>query len=124
MNLEWFLAKNGVRIGPLSIHHLKQLIAAGQVLPSDMVLMPGEQQWVTAGSLSNLFPPQAPPATFWERRDVKDSLWVVAALAWGVVVHVITKNAALKPYVWLVFGALVAVMWVAGIVYRRLIRNQ
>jgi hypothetical protein len=41
---------------------MRQLAAAGQLRPEDMVLREGQQRWVQAASVRGLFPAAAPPA--------------------------------------------------------------
>jgi hypothetical protein len=63
---EWFYVDQRKKVGPVSIQELKSRIAAGQLRPTDMILMPGKTQWAAANSIPGLFPaapmPTAKPA--------------------------------------------------------------
>jgi uncharacterized protein DUF4339 len=51
----WFYAKNRQKIGPVSLSELRQLLTSSELQTSDMVLQEGAKQWVTAGSIPDLF---------------------------------------------------------------------
>ncbi len=55
---EWYFAKGEVKLGPFSWEQLKQLAAAGQILPSDTVWQEGWQVWIAATKVSDLCPAQ------------------------------------------------------------------
>jgi NAD-dependent dihydropyrimidine dehydrogenase PreA subunit len=52
---KWFAARNKRRIGPVSFSRLRELAAAGKLLPTDMVLEAGAQKWTPAGSVTGIF---------------------------------------------------------------------
>ena len=56
---QWFFSNAGQRQGPVSAEHLKQLAAAGQLLPSDLVWKEGMTQWVEARTIKGVIPEQA-----------------------------------------------------------------
>lgn len=54
----WYLARDRRRHGPFTRAQIEQMVAAGQISPSDLMLEEGLQVWVTAGSIDGLlFPP-------------------------------------------------------------------
>ncbi len=66
MVTEWFYTENGQQAAaPVSAAELKRLATAGQLQPTDMVWREGMANWVTAGTIKELFPPSrttpAPP---------------------------------------------------------------
>jgi hypothetical protein len=79
MASEWHYTQNGQPAGtPVSSAELKRLAASGQLLPTDMVWREGMANWVTAGSIKDLFPagsraaepaPRERVATSRSRRD-------------------------------------------------------
>src|SRR4051794_18989646 len=52
----WYYARGGHQIGPVPGAVLKQLAAAGDLLPTDLILKAGSTQWRPAGAASGLFP--------------------------------------------------------------------
>jgi hypothetical protein len=64
---EWYYTRQGQQQGPVAAAQLKQLAAAGQLLPTDLVWKEGLANWVAASSARGLFPPMsartAPAAT-------------------------------------------------------------
>ncbi|HZL37906.1 MAG TPA: DUF4339 domain-containing protein [Tepidisphaeraceae bacterium] len=60
---QWHYAQNNAQRGPVSIDHLKQMAASGQLRPADLVWQAGMAQWSPAGSVAGLFtgPPLPPP---------------------------------------------------------------
>jgi hypothetical protein len=63
---EWHYAKNRQKVGPVSLGELKQLLASGTLLPSDMILRPGTARWLSAASIPEVSPAAAsspPPGT-------------------------------------------------------------
>ena len=59
MAAQWFLARGGKKYGPYSMEQLRQFVASGNVLPTDMLLPEGQRQWVAANALPGLFPTTA-----------------------------------------------------------------
>jgi len=56
MASEWYYSNNGQPSpAPVSTAQLKQMAAAGQLLPTDMVWQEGMPNWVPAGSIKGLF---------------------------------------------------------------------
>ena len=51
----WYHARNKQKVGPLSFAELYRLVSSGRLLPTDMVLQAGTQQWVPASSVRGLF---------------------------------------------------------------------
>lgn len=60
MSEQWYYTRNKQQQGPVSQEQLKQLAAAGQLQPTDMVWKEGLPQWVAANTLSGLFAAAAP----------------------------------------------------------------
>ncbi len=64
---EWHYARDGQRLGPISILKLKELAVSGTLGPGDLVWKPGMPDWVPAGQVRGLIernsPPPLPPAT-------------------------------------------------------------
>jgi ferredoxin len=58
---EWYYARHQRRIGPLTSAQLRELAAAGALSPADMVFRTGMRQWVAAGTVKGLFPPNPAP---------------------------------------------------------------
>ena len=56
---DWYYAKGGERLGPVSSAQLRQMAQAGELLPTDMVFKEGGTQWAPASTISNLFPAPA-----------------------------------------------------------------
>jgi hypothetical protein len=48
----WYLGKDGQRIGPFTVHQIQQLASLGLVKSEDHLLEEGVSRWVSAGSLS------------------------------------------------------------------------
>jgi len=53
---EWFYAKNGDRIGPLTTARLREMAKRGQLLPTDLVWREGQAAWKPANKFVGLFP--------------------------------------------------------------------
>jgi hypothetical protein len=57
MATEWFYTQNGQQApAPVSAAELKRLATAGDLQPTDMVWREGMPNWVTAGTIKELFP--------------------------------------------------------------------
>ena len=56
---QWYYVKNGQRQGPASTDQIKQLLASGQLQPSDLAWKEGMSQWVAAGTITELSQAQA-----------------------------------------------------------------
>jgi hypothetical protein len=66
---QWYFARNGQQQGPLPESTLRQMLASGQLSPSDAVWRQGMPQWVAAGSIPALMaapsaPGMPPPAPY------------------------------------------------------------
>jgi len=59
---QWYYVKNGQRQGPVSTDQIKQLLASGQLQPSDLAWKEGMSQWVAAGTITELVPVQTKPS--------------------------------------------------------------
>ncbi|MCC6418275.1 MAG: DUF4339 domain-containing protein [Gemmataceae bacterium] len=53
---EWYYAKNGQQLGPVSRDELKQYTSAGQLRPNDLVWTEGMANWAPAQTVPGLFP--------------------------------------------------------------------
>ena len=51
MASEWYYSHAGQRLGPVSTDQLKDLAAAGQLGPDDLVWKDGMENWVPAGKV-------------------------------------------------------------------------
>jgi hypothetical protein len=58
---DWFYSQNGQQQGPVSLESLRQMAAAGQVRPTDMVWSAGMAAWQPAGQTAGLLPAGATP---------------------------------------------------------------
>jgi len=61
MSNEWYFAKGEVKLGPFTWEQLRQLAAAGQILPSDMVWQKEWQTSFPAAQITELFPTTSDP---------------------------------------------------------------
>src|SRR5262245_2690227 len=52
--MQWFYAKNGQQIGPVTLDQLKALVSSGQVAKTDMVWRDGMANWLPAGEVPEL----------------------------------------------------------------------
>ena len=58
MATEWHYGQGEEQHGPVPLEELKQLVASGQVQPTDMVWNPDMPDWLPAGEVEELFPKQ------------------------------------------------------------------
>jgi hypothetical protein len=89
---EWHYIQNGASEGPVAFSEMRRLAAGGKLLPTDYVWAEGMADWVTAGTLAQLFPQGAAKAT---NRDgtpfvaegaiVRTSSLAIASLLLGIV---------------------------------------
>ena len=64
MAQQWYWMQGGQKRGPVEDAGLRQLAAKGQLKPTDMIWREGLPNWVPAGNVKGLFPPQTQtPAT-------------------------------------------------------------
>lgn len=56
----WYYAHNHQQQGPVSIHVLRQMLAAGQLQPTDLVWTQGMPDWKEARAVPDLVPPIQP----------------------------------------------------------------
>src|SRR5438552_10557228 len=54
--VQWFVARNGQKVGPFTPGELKQLADAGLLQPSEMIWTEGMSRWVEASQFAVLFP--------------------------------------------------------------------
>lgn len=59
MPAEYHYARNGQRFGPVNGKQLRELAAAGKLLPTDQIWSPEKNQWIPAGTIKALFPQAA-----------------------------------------------------------------
>ncbi len=57
---QWFYSSAGMKTGPISTEQLRQLVASGQLKPTDVVQRQGTQNWVAILSIDGLIPKAAP----------------------------------------------------------------
>jgi hypothetical protein len=60
--VQWYYARNDQQFGPVSAGELKQLAAAGQLTPDDLLWREGMDAWTTAVNLRGLFGEEPPAA--------------------------------------------------------------
>ena len=60
--VEWYYARDNKQAGPVSAVDLKQLAAAGQLRPDDLVWREGMTEWSAARNVRGLFEEEAKPA--------------------------------------------------------------
>ena len=63
MSEQWYYGQGGVQKGPVDSEVMRQLIAAGQVRPDDLVWKEGMANWVPASTVAEFFPQAAAPFT-------------------------------------------------------------
>ncbi len=62
MERNWYLSRDGQVFGPVADAQLAQSVAAGRVLPGDLLNVAGEPDWVVAAAVPGLLPrPKARP---------------------------------------------------------------
>lgn len=54
MTEQWYYHRDQKKCGPVSRDELRQMLAAGQLIPSDMVLQQGTPKWVPASSIAGV----------------------------------------------------------------------
>ena len=62
MAATWYFAKDGQRVGPFTAEQIRQMVTAGFLTSSDLLLKLGEQTWVRVHTVKGLLadaPPQA-----------------------------------------------------------------
>jgi predicted Zn finger-like uncharacterized protein len=52
---QWYLARDKKKLGPFSPAQVRQMAAAGQIGPDDMLLRDGAPKWISASSIKGLF---------------------------------------------------------------------
>jgi hypothetical protein len=89
---EWHYIQNGTSQGPMAFSEMRRLAAGGKLLPTDYVWAEGMADWVTAGTIAQLFPQGAAKATNWngtpfvaEGAIVRTSSLAIASLLLGIV---------------------------------------
>jgi hypothetical protein len=58
---QWYFARNGQQLGPVSLDALRQMIASAQLTASDLVWCEGMADWQPAGQVPALRPPPVVP---------------------------------------------------------------
>lgn len=58
---DWFCVRNKQKSGPIPLAELRSMVGDGRLAPSDMVLRPGTQKWVSAEEIEELFGPAPVP---------------------------------------------------------------
>jgi hypothetical protein len=66
--VQWYVARNGNKVGPFSAVELRQLAAFRLLQPGEMLWTEGLTKWLEAASLAWLFPP-AGQKRFWLHID-------------------------------------------------------
>lgn len=60
MSFQWFIRKNGVKLGPISERDLKQLARNGDLKPEEHIRREDREKWCLAGNVKGLFSPVPP----------------------------------------------------------------
>jgi hypothetical protein len=58
----WYLSRSGQVFGPVTDVQLTEWVAAGHVLPTDLLNVAGHPNWVHASAIPGLLPPSLSPA--------------------------------------------------------------
>jgi TM2 domain-containing membrane protein YozV len=58
---EWYYSHDGERHGPVPVEKIKEMAAAGQLRPDDLVWQSGMETWTAASKVPGLLPPAATP---------------------------------------------------------------
>ena len=61
MDNQWYYGRKGQQNGPITDAQLRQLVASGQLLQTDLVWKKGMPQWVKVGQIKGLFPQPLKP---------------------------------------------------------------
>ncbi len=75
---QWFYARDGRRVGPLTSRELRLAAEAGDVRQDDWVLLEGKGDWVAANKVHGLFPTPSPSSLSSMLEDV------VLPPSWGL----------------------------------------
>ncbi|WP_263358238.1 CD225/dispanin family protein [Acidicapsa ligni] len=59
----WYLQKGDQRFGPMTLDALKEMVAAGQVAPNDLVWTTGMASWLPANTQAWYFSPESTPTS-------------------------------------------------------------
>ena len=51
----WYVVKNGNRRGPFTSAQVRQMVATGELKPTDMLWKDGMANWIQASSVTELF---------------------------------------------------------------------
>jgi hypothetical protein len=92
--IDWYYARGNKQIGPVGSTELKQLAAAGQLRPNDLVWREGLTEWAPASSVRGLFDDESKPAAAEERSSKPP---IAAAQPLEVEAPVPTPPAAPRP---------------------------
>src|SRR4051812_13048333 len=57
METQWNLSRNGQVFGPVTDLQLRQTVASGRVLPTDLLNEAGKPDWIAANTVPGLFAP-------------------------------------------------------------------
>ncbi|MBI3838955.1 MAG: DUF4339 domain-containing protein, partial [Planctomycetia bacterium] len=63
MAQQWYWMQDGQKRGPVATAGLRELVAKGQLKPTDMIWREGLPKWVPAAQAKGLFPAETPTAT-------------------------------------------------------------
>jgi hypothetical protein len=58
---EWYYAKDGEKLGPITAAQLKALASSSELAPSDLIWREGMPEWTPASKAKGLFPQQGEP---------------------------------------------------------------
>ena len=50
--MEWYYAKNGQQMGPVTLEVLRAMISSGEVAPADLIWREGMAEWTPAGQVA------------------------------------------------------------------------
>lgn len=52
---EWYIGRNGSKVGPLSSAQVRQMVSRGEIGPADLIWKSGMEQWVPCSTVKGLF---------------------------------------------------------------------
>lgn len=75
-NAEWYYARDGQQLGPVSSEQLAALAESGELHPDDFVWTEGFPQWQPAGSVRHLFSPRGFGRSLDSRPRRRAGFWI------------------------------------------------
>lgn len=60
---EWYIGRNGSKVGPLSSAQVRQMVSRGEISPDDLIWKSGMERWVPCSTVKGLFSGSTGPAS-------------------------------------------------------------